>query len=115
MNGMDYRKFLDAVDVVCMNCVAGEDQCDSCAVHKTCSALNERQKMQKIQIVPGRTYEFYTTDSELRRFNGTRVKVLRELTEEECDISEVGRMYKAEFVVDGDFDVFEDELKEVDV
>jgi hypothetical protein len=65
---------------------------------------------QKIEIKVGCEYVFETTDSELKEYNGTKVKVIRPLTEDECDITDVGNMYKAVFNDGLDYDVFEDEL-----
>lgn len=53
---------------------------------------------------------FNTTDSELKKYNGTEVEVIRPLTEKECDIEDVGNMYKARFYDGYERDVFEDEL-----
>ena len=56
---------------------------------------------------------FHTTDDELAKYNGTEVEILRPLTEEECDIDDVGMMYKARFYDGYERDVFEDELGDV--
>lgn len=53
---------------------------------------------------------FNTTDSELMKYNGTEVEIIRPLTEKECDIEYVGNMYKARFFDGYESDVFEDEL-----
>jgi hypothetical protein len=53
---------------------------------------------------------FKTTDSELMKYNGTEVEIIRPLTEKECDIEDVGNMYKARFFDGCERDVFEDEL-----
>ena len=53
---------------------------------------------------------FNTTDSELMKYNGTEVKVIRPLTEKECDIEDVGNMYKVRFYDGYECDAFEDEL-----
>lgn len=54
--------------------------------------------------------KFNTTDSELKKYNGTDVEILRELTNEECDIAEVGVMYKVKFYDGYVRDVFADEI-----
>lgn len=53
---------------------------------------------------------FNTTDSELVKYNGTEVEVIRPLTEKECDIADVGNMYKVRFYDGYERDAFEDEL-----
>lgn len=62
------------------------------------------------KIEAGKCYMFNTTDSELKKYNGTKVTVLRSLTNEECDIEDVGRMYKIRFDNGVEHDAFEDEL-----
>ena len=61
----------------------------------------------------GKKYTFTTTDTELLKYNGTDVKVIRPLTEEECDIEDVGNMYKVKFADGYERDAFEDELEEI--
>ena len=53
---------------------------------------------------------FMTTDSEFIKYNGTEVEIIRPLTDKECDIEDVGNMYKARFYDGYERDVFEDEL-----
>lgn len=53
---------------------------------------------------------FNTTDSELKKYNGTEVEVIRPLTEKECDIADVGNMYKVKFYDGYERDAFEDEI-----
>ena len=53
---------------------------------------------------------FITTDSELVKYNGTEVEIIRPLTEKECDINDVGNMYKVRFYDGYERDVFEDEI-----
>lgn len=53
---------------------------------------------------------FNTTDSELKKYNGTEVEVIRPLMEKECDIEDVGNMYKVRFYDGYERDAFEDEL-----
>ena len=53
---------------------------------------------------------FNTTDSELKKYNGTEVEVIRPLTEDEVDIADVGNMYKVRFYDGYERDAFEDEL-----
>lgn len=55
---------------------------------------------------------FYTTQSDLVKYNGTMVKVLAELTDIERD-EEVGRMFHITFCDGFTSDAFEDELLEV--
>ena len=58
----------------------------------------------------GKKYTFNTTDTELLKYNGADVKVIRPLTETECDIEDVGNMYKVRFADGYETDAFEDEL-----
>ena len=83
------------------------------------STLNEGVYMDNAQtkvnqdaysVKPGGLYFFYTTDSSLKKYNGTKVSVLRQLTADECDISDVGNMYKVRFEDGYERDAFEDEL-----
>ena len=63
-----------------------------------------------MKIENGKKYIFNTTDSELRKYNGTEVEVIRPLTEDETDIFDVGNMYKVRFSDGYERDAFEDEL-----
>ena len=58
----------------------------------------------------GKKYLFNTNDSEYEIYNGTEVEIIRPLTEKECDITDVGNMYKAKFCDGYISNVFEDEL-----
>lgn len=58
-------------------------------------------------------FMFNTTDTELLKYNGTEVKIIRPLTETECDIADVGNMYKVKFYDGKEYDAFEDELEEI--
>lgn len=53
---------------------------------------------------------FTTTQSDLLHYNGTEVEVGRPLTDKECDIPDVGNMYKITFHDGKETDAFEDEL-----
>ena len=57
-------------------------------------------------------FVFKTSDTELSKYNGTVVEIIRPLTDTECDIEDVGNMYKARFFDGYERDVFEDELIE---
>lgn len=63
-----------------------------------------------MKIENGKKYVFNTTDTELKKYNGTKVNIIRALTENECDIEDVGNMYKVKFKDGIERDVFEDEL-----
>ncbi len=43
-----------------------------------------------MKIENGKKYVFNTTDTELERYNGTKVNIVRVLTNKECDIEDVG-------------------------
>jgi len=61
----------------------------------------------------GKKYTFNTTDAELLRYNRTDVEIIRPLTETECDVEDIGNMYKVRFTDGYEKDVFEDELEEI--
>ena len=63
-----------------------------------------------MNVKSGVKYIFSTTDTELNKYNGTCVEILKPLTERECDIADVGNMYKVKFEDGYERDVFEDEL-----
>lgn len=63
-----------------------------------------------MRIENGYKYKFNTTDTELSKYNGTKVSAIRVLTCDECDIEDVGNMYKVKFEDGYERDVFEDEL-----
>lgn len=58
-------------------------------------------------------YIFNTTDTELVKYNGTKVEIIRPLTYDECDIDDVGNMYKVRFYDGYERDAFEDELSTI--
>ena len=59
---------------------------------------------------PKRVFDSYGGDSSLNDRTGHVVDVLRELTKEEADIADVGRMFHVRFADGFETDVFEDEL-----
>jgi len=63
-----------------------------------------------MKIENGQKYLFTTTDTELMKYNGTEVEIIRPLTKEEADIDDVGNMYKGKFEDGYERDIFEDEL-----
>lgn len=63
-----------------------------------------------MKIENGKKYVFATTDTELTKYNGTKVEIIRHLTEDEADIADVGNMYKGRFEDGYERDIFEDEL-----
>ena len=63
-----------------------------------------------MKIENGKKYLFNTSDSELKKYNGEKVNVVRNLAKDECDIEDVGNMYKVQFEDGYERDVFEDEL-----
>ncbi len=65
-----------------------------------------------MKIENGMKYIFNTTDSDFSMYNGTKVEIIRLLTNTEADISDVGNMYKARFNDGTERDVFEDELSQ---
>ena len=58
----------------------------------------------------GKSYLFNTIDTELLKYDGQMVTVIRPLTEDEADIFDVGNMYKVRFADGYERDAFEDEL-----
>ena len=63
-----------------------------------------------MSIINGNKYVFNTTESGLKKYNGTEVEVIRALTEKEADIDDVGNMYRVRFYDGYERDAFEDEL-----
>ena len=62
------------------------------------------------KFVNGSMAIFTTTQSDLILYNNQEVTILRTLSEDECDIDEVGYMYKVINVNGNIFEAFEDEL-----
>ena len=65
-----------------------------------------------MNIESGKEYIFNTTQSDLARYNGTTVYIVRPLTKDEFDVEEVGNMYCAKFIDGKCWNVFEDELSQ---
>lgn len=63
-----------------------------------------------MKVENGKKYIFNTMDTELIKYNGTEVEVIRPLTDKERDIADVGNMYKINFGDGYVRDAFEDEL-----
>ena len=63
-----------------------------------------------MNIENGKKYIFNTTQSDLARYNGTEVEIIRPLRKDEFDVEDVGMMYRAKFIDGRHWDVFEDEL-----
>ena len=57
-------------------------------------------------------YMFNTVQSDLIKYNNTKVRIIRPLTEAEADLEDVGPMYKVQYHDGYIGDVFEDELSE---
>jgi hypothetical protein len=55
---------------------------------------------------------FYTTDSELKKYNNTTVEVIGPLDETKYDRFDVGNMYEIRFYDGKEAQAFEDELIE---
>lgn len=55
-------------------------------------------------------FDTHGNDSELNSRSGQAVTILRKLTEDECDINEVGNMFRIRFDDGYETDAFEDEL-----
>lgn len=91
--------YLNSIDAVCLHCIVpGEDVCESCPVRKTVENLTA-------------VFNTNGTDSEWKKRDGERCRVLRPLTDKEADIADVGPMYKIRFTDGTETDAFEDELK----
>ena len=58
-----------------------------------------------------KVYDSHNGDSGLNARTGQVVEVLRELTDREADIADVGRMFHVRFADGFETDVFEDELE----
>lgn len=72
---------------------------------------NDDFKEKNVMLEIGKKYTFTTTDNKLSKYNGTDVEIIRPLTEAECDIKDVGNMYKIKFSDGYESDAFEDELE----
>lgn len=67
--------------------------------------------MEKSFVIGARAFfDSHGQDSELNDRTGQEVTILKELTEDECDIAEVGKMYRVRFYDGFQTDVFIDEL-----
>lgn len=55
-------------------------------------------------------FNSHGADSELKKYDNCLCEVQRELTKEEADIDDVGRMYHIKFMDGYETDAFEDEL-----
>lgn len=60
-----------------------------------------------------RTYIFNSNSSEHLKYNSTTVKIIRSLTTKECDVADVGVMFRARFEDGSVHDVFLDELESI--
>lgn len=58
-------------------------------------------------------YYFNSTQSDYIYLNGRKCTIVRQLTEEECDIDDVGNMYEIRFDDGTIVTAFEDELTSV--
>lgn len=58
-------------------------------------------------------FDTHGSDSELNQRSGQEVKVIRELTDDECDKAEVGNMFRIRFNDGYETDAFEDELEHI--
>lgn len=58
-------------------------------------------------------FNTYGQDIKLKELSGEKAVILKELTEDECDIEEVGRMYRIRFSENFEVDAFEDELEKI--
>ena len=58
-------------------------------------------------------FDTHGNDSELNCRSGQEVEIIKPLTETECDIAEVGNMYKVRFDDGTEVDAFEDELNKI--
>ena len=49
MNIDNFREYLDAVDVVCINChYLSEETCENCPVRKTCDDIYNKQVLSSV-------------------------------------------------------------------
>ena len=56
------------------------------------------------------TYRFVTTQSDFKHLNNKLCTIIRPLTEKECDMADVGLMFKVKFYDNTVIDAFFDEL-----
>ena len=64
-------------------------------------------------MIKGKAYIFNTKQSDLTKYNGCRVEVLRELSEDEADKEDVGKMYEVRIDEKTTVQAFADELRPV--
>ena len=77
-------------------------------------AIQMMQEATKPKFKVGQSALFKTTQSDLVQYNDREVIVSRLLTEDECDIDEVGFMYEVE--TNGEvFQAYQDELSEEEI
>ena len=57
-----------------------------------------------------KTFNSHGADSELKKYDNCLCEVQKELTKEEADIDDVGRMYHIKFMDGYETDAIEDEL-----
>ena len=62
MTKTEYEKFLEAVDLVCINCAEdtldNPDVCDSCPVRKTCKMVEREQRWQSAEKAANDFYDW---------------------------------------------------------
>ena len=102
MNKLKCKQFLEAVDIVCINCIKlNEETCEHCPVRITADVLRKKYEERTFDIKIGCEYTFDTVDEEMTKYNGTKVVILHQKSEHE---------YVALFNNGHDYEVFDDEL-----
>ena len=61
-----------------------------------------------------KVFDTHGNDNDLNSRSGQIVEIVRQLASDECDIDEVGKMYRVRFDDGYEADVFEDELCDAD-
>ena len=131
MTKEDYKKLVDAADIVCLNCtqdtLKDNSCCDRCPVRKTLDDIEvetDEEQSKEIQpmlneedIVLGKQYKFKTDYSEYIALDCAEciVTIIRPLEDgKEIDKIEVGPMWLAKSDNGHDMNVYLDELWEIE-
>lgn len=72
------------------------------------------RRITKLENLEKALFDTHGGDSELNIRSGEKVFVIRELTPAECDVEDVGKMYKIRFADGFETDAFEDELTPIE-
>jgi len=121
---MDKTKILEAIDIVCLNCVedtlTDNSCCENCPVRKTADSLNKKKKEfdpcttspTTTEIKSGNRYTLYSDYSNYAKFNYSTVVIERQGTLEEAD-EKVQPLYLCKTESDSTIWAYPDELYDI--